>query len=287
MTLVFDTQRDGWAQMQPVTQSGASTGNWEAQNYGLQGVLASPQGTLDLRLQTTAMGSAVTSGKIKSTFVLQDLAPTHGALEVTFQIPLCEFWDSRPLGPFAYGLWPAIWLLPDSGAVGGWPCGGELDLFESMHHTSNDALRGFTTAHFGARTNQDYVYDGHWGAFLGQYPLTPEGTHVIRFEWQRLENGLWKFTQSVDGQEVWTRTSWDTWHLGADPCRYSRATQSDCRLGAAGDPAQIFQRAFEDPVRGLHLICNLALGGTPFGQNYDHALKTATLTLQRIQVWRL
>lgn len=38
--------------------------------------------------------------------------------------------------PQAQGSWPAIWLLPETNAHGGWPKGGEIDVMEHLNHDS-------------------------------------------------------------------------------------------------------------------------------------------------------
>ena len=52
--------------------------------------------------------------------------------------------------------------------------------------------------------------------------------------------------------------------------------------GVAGDPARVFQRAFDETP--LHISINLAFGGPPFGSDVDCSLYTSVLRLVRFSV---
>jgi len=49
--------------------------------------------------------------------------------------------------PAGQGTWPAIWMLPQDNAYGGWPNSGEIDILETVGCTSGKA---YGTAHTGA-----------------------------------------------------------------------------------------------------------------------------------------
>ncbi|MGH2643331.1 MAG: glycoside hydrolase family 16 protein [Chitinophagaceae bacterium] len=51
--------------------------------------------------------------------------------------------------PQAQGSWPAIWLLPETNAHGGWPKGGEIDVMEHLNHD-----------HIVYQTMHSYYIDG-------------------------------------------------------------------------------------------------------------------------------
>lgn len=284
-----------------VTQTGAQTGNDELQDYSPEQVQVQSNNSLDLVLEKK--GSRATpmykSGKIKSKRSLTDLAPEHGAMEIEFRLPANtvggRFWlSSHP--DLVPGLWPAIWLLPDGGSDIPWPTGGEIDLMEMMHFRDQPrgAQTAFSTMHFGPSRGVDAVYDGHWGLRLASYPWNlskPEQT--IRFEWEKLKNegGRWRFTQFVNGAQVWTQKTDRTGHFRdfEKGKNFQRASPSDFAPGSKGDPARIFQAAFDDPRRGMHVIVNLAFGGTPWGhdKNVDLRLQKSVMRVVRYQVWNL
>jgi hypothetical protein len=54
--------------------------------------------------------------------------------------------------------------------------------------------------------------------------------------------------------------------------------------GQPGNPAAIFQRAFDDPNHGLHVIANLSLGGLPFPRDSRANLKGADFVIKWLRV---
>jgi beta-glucanase (GH16 family) len=83
--------------------------------------------------------------------------------------------DIRALLPEGQGLWPALWLL---GETGGWPAGGEIDIMEMVGGQGReDTVHG--TLHWGQ--GREHRYEG------GSFTL-PSGTfadqfHVFSIEW--------------------------------------------------------------------------------------------------------
>jgi beta-glucanase (GH16 family) len=54
--------------------------------------------------------------------------------------------DIRAKLPKGKGVWPALWLMPESSVYGGWPKSGEIDMMEMLGHEPNKV---YGTLHFG------------------------------------------------------------------------------------------------------------------------------------------
>lgn len=274
---------------QSVSQTGAATGNNELQNYEPGQVRrVESGGALELVLEKVG-GNQYRSGKIKSFKPINALAPNHGAFQMEFVLP-----DNHMTGggnpELVPGLWPAIWLLPDSG---NWPTGGEIDLMEMMQFQGQHESKGFSTLHFGPSRGVDAIYDGHWGLGLASYSFSsPRGTQKLRFEWEHTSpNGPWKLTQWVNDAVVWEQL---TSHTGPfkdfeKGKHFQRASPRDFAPDAPGDPVPIFQRAFDNEQYGMHLIINLAFGGTPWDHDrkVDLHLERSTMRIMNFQLWDL
>jgi beta-glucanase (GH16 family) len=239
----MDSSVDSWQDhFDFVTQAGSATGNHELQNYRPQQCVVKDR-SLELTLRHE--GREYISGKAVSKFTLGP----QGSLEVTFEAPA-----------YSPGLWPAIWLLPQPSD---WPLKGELDLYESMHKSPQDALAGFSTLHFGSQRGRDFVYPGHWGLSLGSYPTKP-GPHTLRLDWS-----LDAASMSVDGCKVWQRSFADF----RDVQHISQVHHLPyCDPGAV----------LRNNLRDYRLILNLAYGGTPFQQ--VQPIAEASLKIHRVKL---
>jgi beta-glucanase (GH16 family) len=60
--------------------------------------------------------------------------------------------DIRAKLPYGQGMWPAIWMMPNSPAYGGWPRSGEIDIMENL---GDNTKLFYSTLHCGT-TNQMY-----------------------------------------------------------------------------------------------------------------------------------
>jgi beta-glucanase (GH16 family) len=65
----------------------------------------------------------------------------YGKIEIKAQLPKGDF------------LWPAIWMLPENEAYGGWPASGEIDIMESRGNDASCAAGG----------NNKFASTLHWG----------------------------------------------------------------------------------------------------------------------------
>ena len=99
--------------------------------------------------------------------------------------------------PTGQGLWPALWLLPQDEAYGGWAASGEIDVMENRG-SQPDVVQG--TIHYGG-TSPKNVWAGQ------QYRLPDGGTvadwHVYGLDWQP-----GRLAWSVDGVVWFTRDAW-------------------------------------------------------------------------------
>jgi len=264
----MDTLRDGWESLERVRQTGRETGNEELEDFVPEQVQI--RGSACAFVLARAEHRWL-SGKIRTRQNLTELRPQGGALEVVIQGPNLQFFDGR-ICRCARGIWPAVWLLPHAP----WPTGGEVDLLELMVFKQGDENRGFSTLHFGPRAGKDYSYPGHWGLHLGNYDWN-ENDHTLNFAWQR-RDGAWSLSLSVDGKQVWAFSTRREGILAV-----GSEAGAGFREGEPGDPAAIFQRAFDDPAHGLYLVINLSYGGRPFG-GAQPDLKMADIIVKRVAI---
>ena len=145
--------------------------------------------------------------------------------------------------PTGKGVWPAIWMLPQDNAYGGWPASGEIDVVEARGQEPGKILG---TLHYGGgggartHTGKDYVFpDG--GTFAD--------FHVYALEWDPGE-----IRWSVDGRVYQTQNFW--WSASRRPGRPRRAPPAN-ETDLNPWPAP-FDRPF-------YLILNVAVGGRFLG----------------------
>jgi len=101
--------------------------------------------------------------------------------------------------------------------------------------------------------------------------------HVLRFSWTR-DNGAWRLAFAVDGRQIW---SFATRREGV--LALGNEAGGGFSSGEPGDPAAIFQRAFDDPRHGLYVVINLSFGGRPFG-DAQADLQLADFFVRRVVV---
>lgn len=86
--------------------------------------------------------------------------------------------DIRAKLPKGKGIWPALWLLPQSNVHGGWPRSGEIDLMELVGHEPGKV---YGTLHFGpgpgsTQISRSYTLSGG-ASFNDEF-------HVFSIEWK-------------------------------------------------------------------------------------------------------
>jgi len=150
---------------------------------------------------------------------------TYGRFEVRTRLPKGQ------------GLWPAVWLLPETKHYGGWAASGEIDIVETRGHEP-DIVHG--SLHYGG----EWPHNKH---STKAYKL-PKGDfskdfHVYAVEWEPKEIRWY-----VDGKLFQTLNKWSS---------------------TAGD----YPAPFDQP---FHLIVNLAVGGKwPGAPDADTAFPAA------------
>lgn len=86
--------------------------------------------------------------------------------------------DIRAILPKGKGIWPALWLMPESSVFGNWPRSGEIDLMELVGH---EAGKSHSTVHYGpgpGSINISRSYSLPGGTFNDQF-------HVFSMEWEQ------------------------------------------------------------------------------------------------------
>jgi beta-glucanase (GH16 family) len=171
--------------------------------------------------------------------------------------------EARAGVPGGQGVWPAIWMMPERGAYGGWPRSGEIDILETVNlgapcpaETCEGGRenRVFGTIHFAGDASGAHRQAG------GNAPMpgVADGFHVYAVEWSAEA-----ITWFVDGRQ------------------YAQAKAADWkRTDQDAGPAP-----FDQP---FHLILNLAFGGRwPEGANakgVDEAALPATMEVDWVRV---
>jgi len=138
--------------------------------------------------------------------------------------------------PRGQGAWPAIWMLPEENAYGGWAASGEIDIMEAVNLgapceecASGIEDRVLGTLHYGGEWP-----DNHYSGSSVTLPDLAQGAHTFALEWSK--DGM---TWFVDGVPFACQTP-DHWFTTSET--------------AQGRPAAPFDAPF-------HLILNVAVGG--------------------------
>ena len=164
--------------------------------------------------------------------------------------------------PQGQGTWPAIWMLPEEWAYGGWARSGEIDIMEAVNlgeqcETCKSGRENHVlgTIHFGGEPPLNR-YIGDQTALDGD----TAGFHTYEVEWNSA--GI---TWRVDGKSFETRQPHE-WH-----------TLGSSKAGAPFD-------------RRFYLILNLAIGGhLPEGRNNNGVAATGypkTMVVDWVRVWQ-
>lgn len=155
--------------------------------------------------------------------------------------------EARAKLPTGRGLWPAIWMLPESSVYGGWAAGGEIDIMELVGHEPHK-VHG--TLHYGG----PWPDNKHTGApFTLKSGTFADDFHVFAIEW---EKGVIRWF--VDGELYQTQTKW---HTNKAP----------------------FPAPFDQP---FHLVLNVAVGGAWPGAPDAKTVFPQRMTVDWIRVYQ-
>jgi beta-glucanase (GH16 family) len=86
--------------------------------------------------------------------------------------------DIRAILPKGKGIWPALWMLPQTNKYGGWPMSGEIDIMEMIGHEANK-VHG--TLHYGEAWPKNAQKGGNFTLTTG---LFNDAFHVFSIEWK-------------------------------------------------------------------------------------------------------
>ena len=210
--------------------------------------------TLTIRaLKESLHGCGYTSARLKTR--QRDGAPLFTKLYGRFEI--------RAKVPWGKGLWPALWMLPQDDAYGGWAASGEIDLLEIVGEKPREVLNSI---HFGSTYPKRTL--------ITQVHKLPDGStvadwHVYAVEW---EPGEIRFY--VDGVHTSTRDHW--WSC-------SKKTKAGAgREAKSAADLNPWPAPFDQP---FYLLMNVAVGGNFPGAPNEATQFPAELIVDYVRVY--
>ncbi|MFM9025006.1 MAG: family 16 glycosylhydrolase [Planctomycetaceae bacterium] len=158
--------------------------------------------------------------------------------------------EIRAALPLGRGLWPAIWMLPEAGAYGGWAASGEIDIMEAR---GQQATRVEGTIHYGgawpANTQSGSIYTFPVGQSISAF-----NTYALEWDIAPTPVMRWYVNDVIYGSQ----TTW--WSSG-------------------GTYPAPFDRPF-------HLLLNLAVGGNYVGSPDSSTPFPATMQVDYVRAYR-
>ncbi len=149
--------------------------------------------------------------------------------------------------PKGRGIWPAIWLLPETAQYGKWAASGEIDIMELLGHQPN-VIHG--TLHYGQPWPDNQSSSGTYTLESGDFS---EDFHVFALEWTSSEIRWY-----IDGTLYQKQNQW---HSSASP----------------------YPAPFDQP---FHLILNVAVGGNWAGPPSVSTPFPATMRVDYVKVYQ-
>ena len=230
-------------------------GNEELQYYTDAPANASVQDSvLTISARKEALhGCGYTSARLKTR--LRD-----GTALFTTQYGRIEF---RAQVPWGKGLWPALWMLPQTDTYGGWPASGEIDLMEIVGEKPHEVLNSL---HFGSPGTPSR-------ALITTAHALPDGSlvsdwHTYAVEW---EPGEIRFY--VDEVQTCTYNHW-----------WSSSVTQDGQgvIARSADDLNLWPAPFDQP---FYLVMNVAVGGNFPGVPNAQTVFPAQLKVDYVRVY--
>ena len=214
-------------------------GNNELQHYtnSTQNVFLRG-GRLVIKALKDSATNLITSGRIKTK---GNFSMKYGRVDVKVKLPV------------GTGLWPAIWMMPENDAYGGWAASGEIDIMENRGRLPGEVSG---TLHYGG----DWPNNKYTG---GTYTF-PQGEstadfHTYSIEWEPAEIRWY-----VDGKLYQRQNSWHTMD--------GKGEKYAC-------PAPFDQE--------FYLILNLAFGGNFDGGKNDPSALPGEMVVDYVRAYEL
>ena len=160
-------------------------GNNELQSYtnSTENVFQN-NGNLVIKALKDESTGEITSGRIKTA---GKFSMKYGKVEVKAKLPV------------GTGLWPAVWMMPEEDAYGGWAASGEIDIMENRGRLPEEV---YGTLHYGASWPNN-KYSGSTYSF-------PEGESTADFHTYGIEWEPREIRWYVDGKLYQTQNNWST-----------------------------------------------------------------------------
>ncbi len=164
--------------------------------------------------------------------------------------------------PTGQGIWPALWMLPQSDKYGTWASSGEIDVMEARGQEPNKVLG---TIHYGSR----WPNNAHTGA---DYMFLASGSiadfHLYTLDW---EPG--KISWAVDGRIYQTQNFW--WSSSKVDGGKGATPRNEADLNAWPAP-------FNQP---FYLVMNVAVGGKFLGNPDKTTTFPAEMVVDHVRVY--
>lgn len=233
----FDGKEIDWTKWS-VEENGHGGGNGEMQFYADR-----PE---NLRIENGALVIEARKEKFAAAGVEKDYSSGRMRTKRRASWKYGRF-EARAKLPTGRGVWPAIWMLPETSKYGGWAASGEIDIMELVGHEPNK-VHG--TLHYGG----SWPNNTHTGApFELKSGTFADDFHVFAIEW---EEGVIRWY--VDGALYQTQTRWNS-------------------ANAA------FPAPFDQP---FHLVLNVAVGGGWPGPPDDKTVFPQRMTVDWVRVYQ-
>ncbi|MCA9029230.1 MAG: glycoside hydrolase family 16 protein [Planctomycetaceae bacterium] len=164
--------------------------------------------------------------------------------------------------PTGQGVWPALWMLPQSDAYGPWASSGELDVMEARGQEPGKVLG---TLHYGSR----WPHNAHSG---GEFSF-PQGDDITKFHTYAVEWEPGEIRWFVDEKQFAKQSFW--WSCSQTDGPNGRAPRNESDLNPWPAP-------FDQP---FYLIMNVAIGGGFVGNPNDSTELPAEMVVDYVRVY--